>query len=161
VAERLVLDGAGIADLEALRQGARRLAGSLGARLHAAGLAAGTLDLHMEEEGGGAAAAGRVLPAAAGNAEELWPAVLGLLGEARPEAPVVALRLQAGQLQAGGGRQLDMWSGGEARRDAVLRGVMRLQDRFGGDTVLQPGTALDPGDVPERRGVWERAGARR
>jgi hypothetical protein len=158
MAERLALDGAGLADLEALRLGARRLAESLGARLHDAALAAGSLELHMEEEGGGVATATRVLPAAAGSAEELWPAVLGLLGEARPEAPVAALRLQAGQLQGGGGRQLDIWSGGDARRDAVLRGVMRLQDRFGGETLLQPGLAVDPGDLPERRGVWARAG---
>jgi len=158
MAERLALDGGGVADLEALRRGARRLTESLGARLHAAALAAGSLDLHLEEEGGGAAAASRVLPAAAGNPDELWPAVLGLLGEVRPEAPVAALRLQAGQLISGGGRQLDMWTGGDARRDAVLRGVMRLQDRFGGDTLLQPGLAVDPGDLPERRGVWERAG---
>lgn len=158
MAERLALDGAAFADLEALRHGARRLAGSLGTRLQAAALAAGALDLHMEEEGGGVAAASRVLPAAAGNAVELWPAVLGLLGEARPQAPVVALRLQAGQLQNGGGRQLDMWSGGDARRDAVLRGVMRLQDRFGRDTVLQPRPAVDPGDLPERRVAVDPAG---
>jgi DNA polymerase IV len=155
LAERLALDGAAVADLESLRHGARRLADSLGARLHAAALAAGALDLTMEEEGGGVAEAGRVLPAAAGNATELWPAVLGLLGEARPGAPVVALRLQAGQLQSGGGRQLDMWRGGDARRDSVLRGVMRLQDRFGRDTVLQPRQAIDPGDLPERRVAWD------
>jgi hypothetical protein len=71
---------------------------------------------------------------------------------------VVALRLQAGQLQNGGGRQLDMWSGGDARRDAVLRGVMRLQDRFGRDTVLQPRPAVDPGDLPERRVAVDPAG---
>jgi DNA polymerase-4 len=160
MAERLAFEGPAVEDLEALRHGAHRLTDSLGARLHAAALAAGALDLHMEEEGGGAVAAARVLPAAAGNAEELWPAVLGLLGEARPGAPVVALWLQAGQLQSGGGRQLDMWSGGDARRDAVLRGVMRLQDRFGRDSVLQPRQALDPGDLPERRGAWDAAGAR-
>jgi DNA polymerase-4 len=155
LAERLSLDGTAIADLEAVRHGARRLTEALGARLQAAALAAGTLDLAMEQEGGGVAVAARVLPAAAGNGGELWPAVLGLLGEARPEAPVVALRLQAGQLQSGGGRQLDIWRGGDARRDAVLRGVMRLQDRFGRETVLQPRQALDPGDLPERRAAWD------
>jgi DNA polymerase-4 len=160
LAERLVLDGTAVADLETVRHCARRLSDALGARLHAAALAAATLDLRLEEEGGGAATAARVLPAAAGNAAELWPAVLGLLGEARPAAPVVALRLQAGQLCAGGGRQLDMWRGGEARRESVLRGVMRLHDRFGSDTVLQPRQALDPGDIPERRGAWDTPGAR-
>lgn len=157
VADRLALDGA-VADLETLRHAARQLAGRLGDRLQAGALAAATLDLHVEEEGGGATAVSRVLPAAAGNAAELWPAVLGMLGEARPQRPVAALRLQAGQLQAGGGRQAEMWRGGDARRDSVLRGVMRLQDRFGSDSVLQPRLAVDPGDVPERRVAWERPG---
>jgi len=157
LAERLTLDGA-VADLETLRHAARRLAGGLGDRLQAGALAATTLELHVEEEGGGAAAVSRVLPAAAGSAEELWPAVLGMLGEARPQRPVAALRLSAGQLQGGAGRQVEMWRGGDARRDSVLRGVMRLQDRFGAGTVLQPRLAVDPGDLPERRGAFDRAG---
>src|SRR5581483_10653031 len=105
MAERAALDGAAVADLEALRQGARALA-------------AGRLALHLEEEGGGEVTAARVLPAPAGNAEELWPAVLGMLGEARPQAPVSAVRLVAGLLASGGGRQVDMWRVGHARRDA-------------------------------------------
>lgn len=158
VAERLALDGA-VADLETLRHAARRLSDALGARLQAGALAAVTLDLHVEEEGGGVAAAARVLPAAAGSAADLWPAVLGMLGEARPQRPVAALRLSAGQLQTGGGRQVEMWRGGDARRESVLRGVMRLHDRFGGDSVLQPRLAVDPGDLPERRAAWDRPGA--
>src|SRR5581483_4342537 len=158
LAERLVLDGA-VADLDALRHAARRLSDGLGERLQAGALAAVTLELHLEEDGGGTASSSRVLPAAAGNAAELWPAVLGMLGEARPQRPVAALRLVAGQLQRGGGRQVEMWRGGDARRDSVLRGAMRLQDRFGAGTVLQPRLAVDPGDLPERRGAWDRPGA--
>jgi len=153
VAARLPLDGA-VADIEALRFCARRVTDDLGGRLHQAALAAGTLDLVLEGEGGGSTGASRVLPAPGGNAADLWPAVLGLLGEARPEAPVVALRLEAGRLCAGSGRQVDLWRTGDAGRDAVVRGVARLQDRFGAGAVLRPRLALDPGDVPERRFTW-------
>ena len=155
VAERLWLDGSAVTDLETVRRCARRVTDALGARLHSAALAAGTLELVMEEEGGAAVGAARVLPAPAGNANELWPAVLGMLGEARPAAPMVALRLQAGQLCSGGGRQLDLWRAGDAQREAVQRAAMRLQDRFGRGTVLRPRQALDPGDLPERRVLWE------
>jgi len=158
LAERLPLDGA-VADLEAIRAAARRVAGALGERLHTAALAAGTLDLALEEEGGTAATARRVLPAPAGSGAELWPAVLGLLGDARPDAPVVALRLEAGGLCAGSGRQVDLWRTGDAGREAVVRSVARLQDRFGAGTVLRPRLALDPGDLAERRFVWEGARA--
>lgn len=158
LAERLPLDGA-VADLEAIRAAARSLAGALGERLHTAALAAGTLGLALEEEGGAAATARRVLPVPAGNGAELWPAVLGLLGEARPQAPVVALRLEAGGLCPGPGRQVDLWRTGDAGREAVVRSVARLQDRFGAGTVLRPRLALDPGDLAERRFVWEGARA--
>jgi nucleotidyltransferase/DNA polymerase involved in DNA repair len=154
IAERLALDGA-VANLEALRFCARRVTDALGARLHGDALAAGTLGLALEVEGGAAATSTRVLPAPAGNADELWPAVLGLLGEARPAAPVSALRLEAGHLSAGSGRQVDLWRAGDAGRDAVARGVVRLQDRFGQGTVVRARLALDPGDLPERRFVWE------
>jgi nucleotidyltransferase/DNA polymerase involved in DNA repair len=153
VAERLALDGA-VADLESLRFCARRLADALGARLHQAGLAAATLDLALDQEGGGSAVATRVLPAPAGNAAELWPAVLGLLGEACPSAPVVALRLEVRGLGAGSGRQVDLWRTGDAGRDTVVRSVARLQDRFGAGAVLRPRLAVDPGDLPERRFTW-------
>lgn len=154
MAERLPLDGA-VADLEAVRFCARRVADTLGARLQAGALAAGTLSLGLEQEGGAMATASRVLPAPAGNATELWPGVLGLLGDARPGHPVVALRLEAGELVGGPGRQVDLWRGGDAGRDAVVRSVARLQDRFGAGTVLRPRLALDPGDLPERRFRWE------
>ena len=153
VAERLVLDGA-VSDLEAVRFCARRVADALGGRLQDAALAAGALALVLEEEGGTSSGASRVLPAPAGNAAELWPALLGLLGEARPAAPITALRLEAGRLVAGAGRQVDMWREGDAGREAVARSTARLQDRFGGGTVLQPRLAVDPGDHPERRFVW-------
>jgi len=158
VAVRLALDGA-VADLEALRFCARRITDDLGTRLHQAALAAGTLDLALEEEGGGAAAATRVLPAPAGNAVELWPAVLGLLGDARPQRPVSALRLEARRLCSGAGRQVDLWRTGDAGRDTVVRSVVRLQDRFGSGAVLRPQLALDPGDLPERRFTWRDAPA--
>ncbi|HEV7679498.1 MAG TPA: hypothetical protein VGQ42_13110 [Candidatus Dormibacteraeota bacterium] len=170
MAERLVLDGA-VANLEALRFCARRITDTLGSRLQSGALAAGTLGLALEQDGGpsgtacgsgtnGGVRAGiptsiRVLPVPAGNAGELWPAVLGLLGEARPTAPVSALRLEAGRLSAGSGRQVDLWRAGDAGRDAVARSVVRLQDRFGQDTVVRARLALDPGDLPERRFVWE------
>ncbi len=156
VAERLPLDGA-IADLEALRFCARRLADTLGGRLHQAALAAATLTLALEQESGAVATATRVLPAPAGNAGELWPSVLGLLGEVRPEAPVVGLRLEAGGLGPGPGRQVDLWRTGDAGRDGVARSVGRLHDRFGATTVLRPRLALDPGDLPTRRFAWEEA----
>jgi DNA polymerase IV len=156
LAERLPLDGA-VADLEAVRVAARHVAGALGARLHAAALAAATLGLVLEQEGGAAVTASRVLPAPAGNATELWPAVLGLLGDARPQAPVAALRLEAGGLCPGPGRQVDLWRAGDAGRDAVARSVARLRDRFGAGTVLRPRLAVDPGDLAERRFVWEGA----
>jgi nucleotidyltransferase/DNA polymerase involved in DNA repair len=162
MAERLALDGA-VANLEALRFCARRVTDALGARLHSAALAAGTLALALEVEGrpapddrdGAAQASTRVLPVPGGNAGELWPAVLGMLGEARPAAPVSALRLEAGRLAAGSGRQIDLWRAGDAGRDGVARSVVRLQDRFGQGTVLRARLALDPGDLPERRFVWE------
>jgi len=155
LAERLPLDGA-VSDLEAVRFCARRLTDTLGGRLQAVALAAGTLGLALEQEGGGMAAATRVLPAPAGSATELWPAVLGLLGDIRPGCPVVALRLEAGGLGDGPGRQVDLWRSGDAGRDAVVRSAARLRDRFGADTVLRPRLALDPGDLPERRFEWHR-----
>jgi DNA polymerase-4 len=158
LAERLALDGA-VADLETLRFCARRLAGTLGGRLHGAALAAGTLDLVLEQEGGGSAVASRVLPAPAGNGDELWPAVLGLLGEARPAAPVAALRLEARRLCAGAGRQVDLWRSGDAGLGAVVRSVARLQDRFGSGAVGRPRLSLDPGDLPERRFTWAETAA--
>jgi DNA polymerase IV len=157
MAERLALDGA-LADLEAVRFCARRLATTLGDRLQESALAAGTLALLLEvEDAGAAATASRVLPAPAGNAAELWPAVLGLLGEVRLQAPVLALRLEAGGLCAGAGRQVEMWRRGDAGRDAVARSVARLRDRWGAGTLLRADLAVDPGDISERRFVWHDA----
>jgi hypothetical protein len=115
---------------------------------------AGRLDLVFESEAGEAGAS-RVPPAPAGSAAELWPAVLGLLGAVEPRAPVTALRLQAADLTAATGRQVDLWRRGDAAGDAVTRTVARLGDRFGADTVLRPRLAVDPGDIPERRFTWE------
>lgn len=37
----------------------------------------------------------------------------------------------------------------------MARSVVRLQDRFGQGAVVRARLALDPGDLPERRFVWE------
>jgi nucleotidyltransferase/DNA polymerase involved in DNA repair len=153
LAERLVLDGP-VADREAIRFCARRVCDSLGDRLRRLGLVAERLDLVLEGDAGTVATASRVPPVATGSAEELWPAVLGLLGAAEPSAPVTALRLEATGLGIATGRQVDLWRRGDAARDAVDRTVARLGDRFGAQTVLRPRLAVDPGDIPERRFTW-------
>lgn len=154
LAERFPLDG-GVVDREAIHGCARRLCDRLGESLSDRGLVAGRLDLILEGDGGVVATASRVPPVAPGNAAELWPAVLGLLGAVEPGAPVIALRLLAGELGAVVGRQIDLWRRGDAARDAVAHTVARLGDRFGAQTVLRPRLALDPGDLPERRFTWE------
>jgi DNA polymerase-4 len=154
LAVRVLLDGA-VCDREMLRRGARQAALDLGRLLEEQGLVAGALTLALEGEDGPSASAERVLVAPAGGAEEVWAAVLGLLGAAEPRAPVAALRLEAGALAMPGGRQTDLWRRGEAERDAVARVAARLCDRFGRTAVLRPRLRVDPGDLPERRFQWE------
>jgi hypothetical protein len=84
----------------------------------------------------------------------LWTAVLALLGELRPPAPVSALRLEV-ELRGAAGRQADLWRGGDAERELVLAAAARLQRRYGETALRRPRLAVDPGDLPERRFLWE------
>lgn len=156
LAERIVLDGP-VADLEVLRRCTERATEVLGEQLLVRGLVATRVELALEPEQGGAGSwsAWRIPPIPAGSAADLWPAALGLLGAVRPDAPVAALRLLACGLEAASGRQSDLWRRGDASRDSIAIAVTRLRDRFGESTVLRPRLALDPGDLPERRFVWE------
>ncbi len=151
--ERVVLDGA-VSDLEVLRFAAHRCATDLGEQLRSRGLVAVTvaLVLELEEAPGLRVAAPPPLPT--GNAAELWAAVLGLLGEVRPQAPVTAIRLEV-ELRGAAGRQADLWRGGDAEREQVLAAAARLQRRYGETALRRPRLATDPGDLPERRFLWD------
>jgi hypothetical protein len=128
--ERVILDGA-VADLEVA--------------------VAVTVVLELEEAPAVRVTAPPPLPA--GNAAELWAAVLALLGELRPRAPVCALRLEV-EMRAAAGRQADLWRGGDAQREQVLAAAARLQRRYGETALRRPHLAVDPGDLPERRFRW-------
>jgi nucleotidyltransferase/DNA polymerase involved in DNA repair len=151
--ERVVLDGA-VADLEVLRFTAHRCAIDLGDSLHGRGLAAVALVLVLEFEEASALRVEAHPPLPAGNAAELWAAVLGLLGELRPQAPVSAIRLEA-ELRVAAARQADLWRGGDAEREQVLATAARLQRRYGETALRRPRLAVDPGDLPERRFRWD------
>ncbi|MBV9100570.1 MAG: hypothetical protein JOZ46_11610 [Candidatus Dormibacteraeota bacterium] len=152
--ERLVLEG-GVGDLEVLLRAARHCTEALGARLDASGLAAGHARLVYEVEGGPPLEAAEVAPAPASSAAGAWPLVLGLLGRLQPSCPVTAVRLELTRLMPAGGRQTDMLRPGDASRDAVAGAAVRLRARFGDTAARRPRLALDPGDLPERRYVWE------
>src|SRR6202030_3404879 len=92
---------------------------TLGGRLTSRGLAAAELKLTYEVEEGQPVAASVVTPAPVDSIELGWAAVLGLLGDLHPPAPVTAVRIEAGRLSPAGGRQTDMWRPGDAARDAV------------------------------------------
>lgn len=151
--ERVVLDGA-VSDLEVLRFAAHRCATDLGEQLRSRGLVAVSvaLALELEEAPGLRVTAPPPLPA--GNAADLWAAVLGLLGEVRPQAPVTAIRLEV-ELRGAAGRQADLWRGGDAEREQVLAAAARLQRRYGETALRRPRLATDPGDLPERRFHWD------
>jgi DNA polymerase-4 len=151
--ERVVLDGA-VGDLEVLRFAAHRCATDLGDQLKRRGLVAVAVALVLELEEAPAIQAAAPPPLPAGNAAELWPAVLALLGELRPPAPVSALRLEV-ELRGAAGRQADLWRGGDAEREQVLATAARLQRRYGETALRRPRLAVDPGDLPERRFRWE------
>jgi nucleotidyltransferase/DNA polymerase involved in DNA repair len=152
-AERVVLDGA-VSDLEVLRFAAHRCATDLGEDLRTRGLVAVAvaLVLELEETRGLRVTTSPPLPA--GNVPELWAAVLGLLGEVRPQAPVTAIRLEV-ELRGAAGRQADLWRGGDAEREQVLAAAARLQRRYGETALRRPRLAVDPGDIPERRFHWD------
>jgi DNA polymerase-4 len=151
--ERVVLDGA-VADLEVLRFAAHRCATDLGDQLKRRSLVAVTVALVLELEEAPAVQVAAPPPLPAGNAAELWPAVLALLGELRPPAPVNALRLEV-EMRGAAGRQADLWRGGDAEREQVLATAARLQRRYGETALRRPRLAVDPGDLPERRFLWE------
>jgi hypothetical protein len=100
-------------------------------------------------------AVAEVAPAPAGNVPEAWTVVLGLLGRLQPPGPVTAVRVEVAQLEPAGGRQTDLLRPGDSARDAVALAAGRLRARFGEAAVRRPRLALDPGDLPERRYVWE------
>jgi nucleotidyltransferase/DNA polymerase involved in DNA repair len=151
--ERMVLDGAA-ADLEVLRFTAHRCAVDLGDSLRSRGFAAVALVLVLELEELPALRVEVHPPLPAGNAAELWSAVLALLGELRPQAPVSAIRLEA-ELRVAAARQADLWRGGDAEREQVLAAAARLQRRYSETALRRPRLAVDPGDLPERRFRWD------
>jgi hypothetical protein len=149
----VVLDSA-VGDLEVLRFAAHRCATDLGDQLRNRGLVAVTVALVLELEEAPALRTESPPPLPAGTAAELWTAVLALLGELRPRAPVSAIRLEV-ELRSAGGRQADLWRGGDAEREQVLAAAARLQRRYGETALRRPRLAADPGDIPERRFRWE------
>jgi DNA polymerase IV len=151
--ERVVLDGA-VGDLEVLRFAAHRCATDLGDQLRNRGMVAVTVTVVLELEEAPAIGVSAPPPLPAGNPGELWMAVLALLGELHPSAPVSAIRLEV-ELRIATGRQTDLWRGGDAQREAVLAVTARLQRRYGEATLRRPRLAVDPGDIPERRFAWE------
>lgn len=152
--ERLVLDPP-VAELETLLQAARRCAASLGERLTARCLAAGEVRLAYEVEAADEVAVAAVTAAPAGNTAETWTVVLSLLGELHPPAPVTAVRVELTRLSPAAGRQTDLLRPGDAVRDSVVDAATRLTARFGAGVARRPRLAVDPGDLPERRFVWE------
>jgi DNA polymerase-4 len=151
--ERVILDGA-VSDLEVLRFAAHRCATDLGEGLRSRGMVAVEVALVLELEEAPVLRVTAPPPLPAGNAAELWVAVLALLGELRPQAPVTALRLEV-ELRGASGRQADLWRGGDAQREQVLAAAARLQRRYGETTLRRPRLAVDPGDLPERRFHWD------
>ncbi len=152
--ERLVLDGA-TGDLETLLRGARQCAAALGGRLTAEALAAAEVSVTFEFEEAEAIATSGVPAAPPCNVAELWTAALGLLGQLQPRAPVTAVRVGVAGLTPAAGRQADLLRPGDGAREAVVATAERLRTRFGAATVRRPRLALDPGDLPERRFIWE------
>jgi hypothetical protein len=150
--ERVVLDGP-VGNLEVLRWAAHRCAADLGDQLRDRGMVAVAVTLVLELEEGSPLAVTAPPPLPAGNATELWTAVLALLSELHPRAPVSAIRLET-ELRAAAGRQADLWRGGDAQREAVLAAAARLQRRYGDGVLRRPRLAQDPGDLPERRFQW-------
>ncbi|HEY7927431.1 MAG TPA: hypothetical protein VIG86_08455 [Candidatus Dormibacteraeota bacterium] len=150
--ERVVLDGA-VGDLEVLRFAAHRCAADLGDQLRNRGMVAVAVTVVLELESAPAMGASAPPPLPAGNRAELWAAVLALLGELQPSAPVSAIRLEV-EMRTAAGRQTDLWRGGDAQREAVLAAAARLLRRYGETTLRRPRLAVDPGDIPERRFAW-------
>ena len=155
--ERLVLDSP-VVQLESLLQAARVCAAALSERLVARGLAGGEARVVYELEEAADVAVAAVLPAPARSAHETWTAVLGLLAGLRPERPVTAVRVELSRICPAGGRQTDLLRPDDAARDSIVAAAARLRVRFGENAARRPRLAVDPGDLPERRFVWEAPG---
>ena len=153
-AERVVLDPPA-EQLEILVAAGRRCARAAGDRLHAEGLSAGEATVTLELEDAPEVTAAAVLAAPAAAPSEVWTAALALLGELHPAAPVTALRLELSRIGPATGRQTDLLRPGDAARDSIAAAATRLRTRFGETAARRPKLAVDPGDLPERRFVWE------
>lgn len=152
--ERIVLDPPA-AQLETLVDAARQCARTAGDRLQEMGLSCGEASVTMEIEDAPAVTTTAVLGAPAGSRAEVWTAALALLGELHPPAAVTALRLELTRITPAGGRQTDLLRPGDAAKDSIAATASRLRTRFGETAARRPRLALDPGDLPERRFVWE------
>ena len=152
--ERVVLDPP-VANLETVVDAARRCARAAGDRLLAEGLSTGEACVTLELEDAPTVAATAVLAAPAGSGAEVWTAAFALLGGLHPPAPVSALRLELTRIGPGAGRQTDLLRPGDAARDSIAAAATRLRTRFGEAAARRPKLAVDPGDLPERRFVWE------
>jgi nucleotidyltransferase/DNA polymerase involved in DNA repair len=158
---RRVLAG-GVDDSESLRFGAAELARGLAQELSRQGRAAGRIRLILRGDDGSQPLVdqkawwGEVAPPAPmATADELLGPLLNLFRQARPQAPVGVVEVQAFDLVAPPVSQVGLWQGRAANREVVQRAVERLHDRFGRGLVwrveVRPGHL---GDVPEERLVW-------
>ena len=152
--ERIVLDPP-VANLEQLLHATRTCAVALAERLKERGLACAEVAVVYELDEADDLSAQAVLPASAGAIGELWPAVLGLLTELQPTAPVAAVRVELGRIDPAAGRQSDLMRPGDGARESIVAAAVRLRVRFGDTAARRPKLAVDPGDLPERRFVWE------
>lgn len=152
--ERAVLDPP-VEQLEILVEAARRCAAVTGDRLHEMGLSCGEASVTLELEDAPEVTAAAMLAAPAGSSAEVWTAVLALLGELHPPSPVAAVRLELTRIAPGAGRQTDLLRPGDAARDSIAAAATRLRTRFGDTAARRARLALDPGDLAERRFVWE------
>ncbi|HYA00893.1 MAG TPA: hypothetical protein VEK76_11160 [Candidatus Binatia bacterium] len=150
--ERVVLEG-GIGDLEALRFAVHRLALGVGERLRRRGCRAAVVTLICELEEGEPVGLRTASLQRPGGGAELWPVALELLTRLRLPAPVTAVRLEVEGLEAGAGRQVDLWRG-DAAAEEIGGAASRLRARFGTSAVRRAELAVDPGDLPERRFRW-------
>jgi hypothetical protein len=153
--ERLVLDPP-VAQLEQLLQAARVCSLPLADHVKERGLASGEAAVTYELEEAEEVSAAAVLAAPAGVVAELWTAVLGLLTDLHPEVPVTAVRVELRRIGPAAGRQSDLLRPGDSARESIVAAATRLRARFGDGVARRPRLAVDPGDLPERRFVWEK-----
>ena len=152
--ERIVLDPP-VDQLEPLLQAARTCVAALGGRLAGRALAAAEVRIAYELDGAADTSTEAVLAAPAGNVAQLWTAVLALLPQLHPATAVAAVRVELTRIGPAAARQSDLLRPGDAARDSILAAAARLRARFGETAARRPRLAVDPGDLPERRFVWE------